>query len=35
MAGLPVEKLVLYEIPFKTDPTAKFPRDDYAAGSSR
>lgn len=30
-AGLPVEKLVLYEIPFKTDPTAKFPRDDYAA----
>jgi pimeloyl-ACP methyl ester carboxylesterase len=31
MAGLPVEKLVLYEIPFKTDPTAKFPRDDYAA----
>jgi pimeloyl-ACP methyl ester carboxylesterase len=30
-AGLPVEKLVLYEIPFKTDPTATFPRDDYAA----
>jgi pimeloyl-ACP methyl ester carboxylesterase len=30
-AGLPVEKLVLYEIPFKTDPDAKFPRDDYAA----
>jgi pimeloyl-ACP methyl ester carboxylesterase len=30
-AGLSVEKLALYEIPFKTDPTAKFPRDDYAA----
>ncbi|MBV9943743.1 MAG: alpha/beta fold hydrolase [Solirubrobacterales bacterium] len=30
-AGLPTEKLVLYEAPFKTDPTAKFPRDDYAA----
>ena len=30
-AGLSVEKLVLYEIPFKTDPIAKFPRDDYAA----
>lgn len=29
-AGLPVEKLALYEIPFKTDPDAKFPRDDYA-----
>jgi pimeloyl-ACP methyl ester carboxylesterase len=28
---LPVEKLVLYETPFKTDPTAKSPRDDYAA----
>jgi pimeloyl-ACP methyl ester carboxylesterase len=28
---LPIEKLVLYETPFKTDPTAKFPRDDYAA----
>jgi alpha-beta hydrolase superfamily lysophospholipase len=23
-AGLPVDKLVLYEVPFKTDPTAKF-----------
>lgn len=31
-AGLGVEKLVLYETPFKTDPEAKFPRDDYAAG---
>jgi pimeloyl-ACP methyl ester carboxylesterase len=31
-AGLDVEKLALYETPFKTDPTAKFPRDDYAAG---
>jgi pimeloyl-ACP methyl ester carboxylesterase len=30
-ADLAVEKLVLYEAPFKTDPTAKFPRDDYAA----
>jgi pimeloyl-ACP methyl ester carboxylesterase len=30
-SGLPVEKLVLYEAPFKTDPDAKFPRDDYAA----
>lgn len=30
-AELPIEKLVLYEAPFKTDPTAKFPRDDYAA----
>ena len=30
-AELPIEKLVLYEPPFKTDPTAKFPRDDYAA----
>jgi pimeloyl-ACP methyl ester carboxylesterase len=30
-AGLPVEKLALYETPFKTDPDAKFPRDDYAA----
>jgi pimeloyl-ACP methyl ester carboxylesterase len=30
-AGLPIEKLVLYETPFKTDPTAKFPRDDYAS----
>jgi pimeloyl-ACP methyl ester carboxylesterase len=30
-AGLAIEKLVLYETPFKTDPTAKFPRDDYAA----
>jgi pimeloyl-ACP methyl ester carboxylesterase len=30
-AGLSVEKLALYETPFKTDPTAKFPRDDYAA----
>jgi len=30
-AALPVERLMLYEIPFKTDPTAKFPRDDYAA----
>lgn len=31
-AGLGVERLVLYETPFKTDPNAKFPRDDYAAG---
>ena len=30
-ADLPIAKLVLYEAPFKTDPTAKFPRDDYAA----
>jgi pimeloyl-ACP methyl ester carboxylesterase len=30
-AGIGVEKLVLYETPFKTDPDAKFPRDDYAA----
>jgi pimeloyl-ACP methyl ester carboxylesterase len=30
-AHLPIEKLVLYETPFKTDPAAKFPRDDYAA----
>ena len=29
-AGLSVEKLALYEAPFKTDPDAKFPRDDYA-----
>ncbi len=34
-AGLPVKKLVLYEAPFKTDPTAKFPRDDYAAQLER
>jgi pimeloyl-ACP methyl ester carboxylesterase len=31
-AGLAVEKLALYETPFKTDPDAKFPRDDYATG---
>ncbi|HKO26063.1 MAG TPA: alpha/beta hydrolase [Solirubrobacteraceae bacterium] len=30
-AGVGVEKLMLYETPFKTDPDAKFPRDDYAA----
>jgi pimeloyl-ACP methyl ester carboxylesterase len=30
-AGLSIERLVLYETPFKSDPTAKFPRDDYAA----
>lgn len=30
-AGLPVDSLVLYEVRFKTDPTAKFPRDDYGA----
>lgn len=30
-AGVGVEKLVLYETPFKTDPSAKFPDDDYAA----
>jgi pimeloyl-ACP methyl ester carboxylesterase len=26
-----VEKLVVYETPFKTDPEAKYPRDDYGA----
>ena len=30
-AGLPVEKLVVYETPFKTDPEAKYPFDDYGA----
>ncbi len=30
-AGVGVEKLVLYEVPFKTDPNAKYPADDYGA----
>ncbi len=30
-ADLGVEKLVLYETPFKTDPEAKHPADDYGA----
>jgi pimeloyl-ACP methyl ester carboxylesterase len=30
-AGLSVQRLALYETPFKTDPNARFPRDDYAA----
>jgi len=29
-ADIGVEKLVVYETPFKTDPEAKYPRDDYA-----
>lgn len=28
-AGIGVEKLVLYETPFKTDPDAKYPTEDY------
>lgn len=28
-AGVGVEKLVLYETPFKTDPEAKYPTEDY------
>jgi pimeloyl-ACP methyl ester carboxylesterase len=28
-ADIGVDKLVVYETPFKTDPTAKYPRDDY------
>jgi pimeloyl-ACP methyl ester carboxylesterase len=31
-ADVGVEKLVAYETPFKTDPTAKYPTDDYGAG---
>jgi pimeloyl-ACP methyl ester carboxylesterase len=34
-AGVGVEKLVVYETPFKTDPDAKYPADDYGARSSR
>ncbi len=30
-ADVGVEQLVLYEIPFKTDPDAKYPTDDYGA----
>jgi pimeloyl-ACP methyl ester carboxylesterase len=30
-ADIGVEKLVVYETPFKTDPDAKFPADDYGA----
>ncbi len=30
-AGIGVERLVVYETPFKTDPSAKHPADDYAA----
>lgn len=30
-AGIGVEKLCVYETPFKTDPTAKYPADDYGA----
>jgi pimeloyl-ACP methyl ester carboxylesterase len=30
-ADIGVEKLVVYETPFKTDPTAKYPTDDYGA----
>jgi pimeloyl-ACP methyl ester carboxylesterase len=30
-AGIGVEKLVVYETPFKTDPDAKYPLDDYGA----
>jgi pimeloyl-ACP methyl ester carboxylesterase len=30
-AGVGVEKLVVYETPFKTDPDAKYPADDYGA----
>jgi pimeloyl-ACP methyl ester carboxylesterase len=30
-ANVGVEKLVAYETPFKTDPTAKYPADDYGA----
>jgi pimeloyl-ACP methyl ester carboxylesterase len=30
-AGIGVEKLVVYEVPFKTDPDAPYPTDDYGA----
>jgi pimeloyl-ACP methyl ester carboxylesterase len=30
-ADIGVEKLVVYETPFKTDPEAKYPSDDYGA----
>src|SRR5439155_8611958 len=30
-ADIGVEKLVVYETPFKTDPDAKYPSDDYGA----
>ena len=30
-AGIGVEKLVVYETPFRTDPEAKYPADDYGA----
>jgi pimeloyl-ACP methyl ester carboxylesterase len=30
-ADIGVEKLVVYETPFKTDPNAKYPTDDYGA----
>ncbi|MBV8989184.1 MAG: alpha/beta hydrolase, partial [Solirubrobacterales bacterium] len=30
-ADIGVEKLVVYETPFKTDPEAKYPADDYGA----
>lgn len=30
-AGIGVEKLAVYEVPFKTDAQAKYPRDDYGA----
>src|SRR5581483_7502296 len=30
-AGIGVEKLVVYETPFKTDPEAKYPTDDYGS----
>ncbi len=30
-ADIGVEKLVVYETPFKTDPNAKYPADDYGA----
>jgi pimeloyl-ACP methyl ester carboxylesterase len=30
-ADVGVEKLVVYETPFKTDPSAKYPADDYGA----
>jgi pimeloyl-ACP methyl ester carboxylesterase len=30
-ADIGVEKLVVYEVPFKTDPDAKYPVDDYGA----
>ena len=30
-ADIGVEKLVVYEVPFKTDPDAKYPADDYGA----